>query len=135
MFKIGKKMFINIKEVQTREPFCSFFYAKPTGLECFVNFIAKIFKRTAFDSVAESMRKYGYDKKYPITVIEENNKYTVIDGHRRLRGAKKARLKEVYIEIVNVSPDNFSGNKTKMDEALIKCFIYDTEFRRKPFSD
>ena len=75
-----KYLMMHILDVHTASPFKDLFAIKPAVLA----------------GIAESMKKTGYDRAFPIVIWAGNNG-VVVDGHTRLQAAKDAGLLEVPV--------------------------------------
>lgn len=75
---------LDIFEIKTVEPFNGLFQLEATT----------IFR------IEESIRKNGYDSKFPILVWRRNNENICIDGHQRLQAIKTLKLKNVPVSYV-----------------------------------
>lgn len=123
-----KRKTVKVSEIKIREPFCSLFEKNQPQKRFWDRVKAFFFpkKRNSYnrhtiDMIIQNMRKNGYNENYPIKVIKENSKFTVLDGHYRLIGSKKARIKKVPIEIVNT--DNFNGSTAELDKEIVRNLI------------
>ena len=118
-----EKTTVNISELRTRQPFCSVYGNNPYKRfwKRFKSFFSlkkgKTHNDRRINAIYKSIKKNGYNENFPITVIKENRKFTIIDGEGRFSGAKKAHVKKVPIEIINT--DNFIGNRKELDKAIM----------------
>lgn len=119
-----KRTTVKVSKLKIREPFCCLYGNNPhKGFwERVKSFFSHKKEKTHNDrrinTIYKSIKKNGYDKKFPIKVIKENKKFTILDGQYRYLGAKIAHVKKVPIEIVNT--ENFSGTQKELDKELVK---------------
>jgi hypothetical protein len=97
---------ISIKDVQTHPDFESLF---PIN-------------KTVRDSIANSIRKEGFNQDYPLVIWKEQN--CLLDGHTRLSAAKRAIIKKVPVIF-----RSFSNKQEAIDYAL------SLQFNRRNLSD
>ena len=53
----------------------------------------------------KAMQKSGFDPKKPIKIIEVDGRKIIVDGHHRARAAGSAGIKEVPVEVIEVSSE------------------------------
>lgn len=95
---------LDIDSIVTRQPFSGFFTVHTS----------------AVNKIMNSMLSNGFSKDCPMTVFKEKDKYTVLDGHKQLKAAKKAGLNKVWVRVMDVNVGMFGGNQTLMDEKLVR---------------
>ncbi|MDR2354214.1 MAG: ParB/RepB/Spo0J family partition protein, partial [Deltaproteobacteria bacterium] len=78
----------------------------------------KYFKKDEMESLVESIRQKGILEPLLARKID-NQKFELIAGHRRLRAAKEAGLKEVPIVILEIGTDL----KERLEIALVENLI------------
>jgi len=77
------------------------------------------------DELAESMKKWGLI--HPITVYQEDDKYFVLAGQRRLRAAKQLGWTQIDAEIVEKPVDSLVAKGLSFSETAIRTDLPDPD--------
>jgi len=69
------------------------------------------------EEISLSMRTNGYDKKYPIDVLEHNEQRYIVDGHHRASAARRTRTPVTIrlIKDLDSHKSSFSSTKDVVD--------------------
>lgn len=70
-------------------------------------------------SISRDMRANGYDSKFPIEAVNVDGRLIIRDGHHRTDAAVRARIAEVPVRVVPVSPD--VARQMALDAAALRA--------------
>lgn len=79
------------------------------------------------DELAESMKKWGLI--HPITVYQEDDKYFVVAGQRRVLAARQLGWSHIDAEIVEKPPDSLTAKGISFSETVVRTDLPDPDIR------